>query len=172
MTSWIALTCLITATGLLLALSVIDLKTRLLPNKLVAPFAATALLFHFSTSWHYMSLSGALLGALIGFCSLYFIRMIANRIYQTDTLGLGDIKLMSAGGLWLGPDMLMMALTIGATASLLHGLGYAIYKAGSNKEKINLSRLQIPAGPGLALGLAITALWQLRDFPVNNFPLF
>lgn len=164
MMEWIACGCLIGACGLLIALSVIDLKVRLLPNILVLPFAVLGVVFHISTSWQYLDYTQMLLGGLAGFGILYAIRAIANHLYKMDALGLGDVKLMGAAGLWLGPEMVMMALSVGAFAGLLHGVAVALWIAYKTKSKPQFSRLQIPAGPGFAVGIIVVAIYMFSDF--------
>ena len=164
MSAWVALIGLIAAICLLIVLSVIDLRARLLPNKLVLPFALLAILFHITTKWQFLEPTHMLFGALIGFGSLFLIRAIANYVYKQDTLGLGDVKLMGAAGLWLGPEMVMMALSIGAFAGLLHGIAVALYTAYKNKTKPSFSRLQIPAGPGFAIGIVLAGAYMFQTF--------
>jgi leader peptidase (prepilin peptidase)/N-methyltransferase len=164
MNDWLALGCLVGALALLVALSLIDLKTRLLPNKLVAPFALLGIIFHIITNWAYLSPFQLLLGALLGAGILYGIRFTANWIYQQDTLGLGDVKLLGAAGLWLGPDGVLMALIIGAMAGLLHGLAVALWQTLRHRKKFNLSRLEVPAGPGFAIGIIAVGLYLFSPF--------
>ena len=109
------------------------------------------------------------LGALIGGGMLFTIRAVANKIYQQDTLGLGDVKLMAAGGLWLGPEAILMAAAIGAFAGFLHGLGIALYTVGKAKVPMQLSKLTIPAGPGFAAGLLVMAIYTFRNLPQYLF---
>jgi leader peptidase (prepilin peptidase)/N-methyltransferase len=153
----IAILCLTTAALLLIALSWIDLKVRLLPNKLVLPLALLAPLFHYATAFSYLSPLHIIIGGIGGYAILYTVRAVANYSYKQDALGLGDVKLMAAGGLWLGFDMLMIALVVGSAASLLHGFAYGLYQAQRTKTKLNLNKLQIPAGPGFAFGLVVSA---------------
>src|SRR5687768_10740397 len=145
---WLGAGCLLGAAGLLIALSLIDLKTRLLPDKLVLPFAVLGVLFHAAQGISPAVLTDMLAGALLGGGLLYAIRLVANRIYQQDTLGLGDVKLMGAAGLWLGPDGILIALVIGALCGMLHGLAVAFYMANKDKKPLMLSTLEVPAGPG------------------------
>lgn len=159
----IAIFCLIAAIGLLVTLSVVDLRTRLLPNEMVAGFATLGILFHLTTQSHFVAPLDIAMGGLIGFLSLYALRAVSNHFYGADALGLGDVKLMGAGGLWLGPEALMMSLVFGATASIIHGLFVAVHTAGINKTRINLSRLQIPAGPGFAFGIVLAGIWKFKD---------
>jgi hypothetical protein len=54
---------------------------------------------------------------------------------------------------------------LGALAGLVHGGVCAVL------SKIPLSKLQIPAGPGFAVGIALSAGWQFRDFFLNAWSL-
>lgn len=119
-----ALFCLLIGLILLGALSYIDLKTHLLPNELVLGFACGGFVFHLCTLFHYLSLSDMALGALIGGGMLYLIRGIANYWYDEDTLGLGDVKLLAAGGLWLGPEFILIAAAAGAMAGFFMVWGW------------------------------------------------
>ena len=161
MQDFIAVFCLICAAGLLIRLSVIDLRVRLLPNPLVLAFALLAILFHAvaGPTLSPMEIAG---GAALGFGILYGIRLVANALYQQDTLGLGDVKLMGAAGLWLGPEGVLMALSLGALFGMLHGLAAGFYQARKTGTKLNLNTLEVPAGPGFALGIAVLALYQYR----------
>ena len=52
MLNWFALACLAGAIALLYALSVCDLKTRLLPDEMVLGFATLGFVFHLTTLAH------------------------------------------------------------------------------------------------------------------------
>lgn len=167
MLDWVALACLLGALAVLFALSAIDLRTRLLPNELVAGFATLGLVFHLTTLGRFLPPEQIAIGGLSGFALLYMTRMIANRLYGADALGLGDVKLMGAAGLWLGLNGIMLALTAGALAGMMHGMGVALHQSIRDKTKFDLSRLQIPAGPGFAIGIVATGIFQFRHFSVS-----
>jgi leader peptidase (prepilin peptidase)/N-methyltransferase len=164
MQDWIAdaitLGCLGGAVALLIALSVIDLRVRLLPNRLVLLFALLGIIFHIATNNVYLSWSDVILGGAVGFSLLYGIRYGANKYYGQDALGLGDVKLLGAAGLWLGVDGVLTAMTLGAVIGLLHGLSVAFYQAIKTRTRPSLSRLEVPAGPGFALGIIAVGLYQ------------
>lgn len=160
----LALICVVAAVLLLVVLSVIDLKIRILPNVYVLAFAVCGLVFHGLTQTRYLPPEDVFLGAAIGFGSLWAIRRIANHHYKADTLGLGDVKLMGAAGLWLGTQGILLALTVGAFAGIVHGLAYGLYLARRDNAPLNLSRLAIPAGPGFAVGIAVSAALLLHPF--------
>jgi leader peptidase (prepilin peptidase)/N-methyltransferase len=169
MLSWIALACLIGAVALLAALSVTDLKTRLLPNEMVLGFAALGLVFHLTTLNRFLSWQDMVMGGALGFGSLYLLRFIANRMTGQDALGLGDVKLIGAAGLWLGPQTAMIAMSLGAGVSLLHGLVLGLMQAKSAGGKLRLSTLSLPAGPGFACGILMTGVWEFSAFRPELF---
>lgn len=149
--------------GLLFILAVIDLRTRLLPDIYVLPFAILAITFHTMTQFQILSPQSIMLGALYGGGSLYLIRLIANSYYKIDTLGLGDVKLMGAAGLWLGEEYIFLALCLGAFAGVLHGILYVAFHKLKTGQTIALSTLAIPAGPGFIVGIIVGALFKFQS---------
>jgi prepilin signal peptidase PulO-like enzyme (type II secretory pathway) len=143
---------------LLVILTIVDLRHRLLPNIYVFPFFLLGIAFHATIGITPDIALSMVTGTLAGGGLLYAIRLIANRIYQQDTLGLGDVKLMAAAGTWLGIEHIFMALGIGAFLGLLHGLAYVAIHYIRTKERLALSRLSIPAGPGFIGGIILTGL--------------
>jgi len=159
----------LTGITILLILSIIDMRTYLLPNIWVALFALTGFLFHAIDGFDHLPLNQAAYGALCGFWTLYIIRALGNWHYKQDSLGLGDVKLLAAGGLWLGVEGVFFAITLGAMAGLLHGVLFALWLAHKTKERINIRQLRIPAGPGFAFGIAAIGAWQYSDLIVQSF---
>ena len=160
----LSIACLIGALILLGALATTDFKYRRLPDRLTAALALTGLIFHYATNWHFITPLHALAGGAAGFMFLYAIRMAANRFYGRDALGLGDVKLMAAAGLWLGVQNVMLALTLGALAGILQGIAYGLWQSLHLKTKIDFAHMQVAAGPGFAIGIIITGLMEFWNF--------
>ena len=160
-----SLLCLPVAFILLAALIVIDLRVQLLPNILVLGLAMAGFVFHASSLFYYGDVQDLALGAFIGGATLYFIRAGGNFFYKTETLGLGDVKLMAAGGLWLGPYFILIALIAGALAGLVHGGVLIGYNWLKTKKVGPVSTFSLPAGPGFAIGLLTAALAKLWGLP-------
>ena len=150
--------------GVLVTLSVIDLRTWLLPNPWVLALALLGIAFHAFLHFSYLSVHEMIYGTLVGGGILYVIRMCGNAYYKQDTLGLGDVKLLSAAGLWLGIEGVVIAMTLGAFAGVVHAIVYAIWKMLREKTPLNLKRLMIPAGPGFCIGIACAWVWVLYDY--------
>lgn len=161
----IAFLCLAGTLAVLVALSVIDLKHTLLPNKLVLAFLLLGVAFHVCTALYFASPFEMALGALIGGGALYLVRAAANAFYKKDALGLGDVKLLAAAGVWLGPHDILIAMSAGAFAGILHGGGIFIVHWLKTKKSLNLGALSLPAGPGFIIGIILTALYKYRELP-------
>ncbi len=133
---------------LCLVLSLIDLKTQLLPDVLTLPGAAAALicsallppLWTLGVGWR-----AALLGAAVGGGGLWLIAFLYERLRGVEGLGLGDAKLMMLFGALLGPVAVPIILFIGACLSLPAGIAAA--RAGGD-ESAGL-RARVPFGPFL-----------------------
>lgn len=160
-----ALLSLCGAILLLIFLSWIDLKEGLLPNELVLGLAALSMVFHLSTLFYFDDIALILMGVLVGGGILYIMRIAANAFYGQDSLGLGDVKLMAAGGAWLGLEHILVAMTVGATAGFFHGLIVAGHTAVKTKKPLDLNRLSIPAGPGFAVGLIAAGILKFWTLP-------
>jgi leader peptidase (prepilin peptidase) / N-methyltransferase len=156
-----AVFCLACAGVALLMLAWIDLKTRLLPNTLVLALALSGYGFHAAGLFRILGPQDMLLGTVAGGGLLLVVREIGNRVYKMETMGLGDVKLMAAAGVWLGPQDVIAALTLGALAGLLHGAAVFALGRRSAGHAPSLARLEIPAGPGFIVGIAMAGLAKL-----------
>ncbi|HXD07587.1 MAG TPA: prepilin peptidase [Burkholderiaceae bacterium] len=108
------LLCTLALSGVLLAAVISDVRTRRIPNLLVAAgmlagLALQVLAPHseglFAFWWGGLGLAQALLGLLAGlaiFMPLHLIRVV----------GAGDVKLLAMAGVWLGPKMLPGAVLL------------------------------------------------------------
>ena len=156
----VSILCVVIGLYALVHMCVIDLKIRILPNWLNAMLALAGLGFHASMMFTLMPWWMLIAGALFGGGVLYTIRAVANRIYGMDTIGLGDVKLLAAGGLWLGAEHIMMALSIGAIAGLFHGLGVMLIEKIKTGTMPAFRGMTIPAGPGFAFGIFVVGLYN------------
>ncbi|MBB2191016.1 prepilin peptidase [Gluconacetobacter azotocaptans] len=136
----------------LLTLGTIDLACLRLPDILTLPLVAAGLIMAVpqglaSVLWH----GGA---AVLGYGSFRAISLLYRRVRGHDGLGMGDAKLLAAGGAWLGLQALPHIVLL---AALLTLCGAAIAGRGRLDR-----RLAVPFGPGLALAMWGIWLWQAR----------
>ena len=104
---WLA-TCVIMVPGILYA-SWVDYKDRRVPNWLNAAIAAAGFA---AQGWYNHGLSGVgtgALGLLVGFAVLILPWLMHG-------MGAGDVKLMMAIGVWLGPALTLYSFLVGALA--------------------------------------------------------
>lgn len=132
-----ALGCLV-----LVALSVTDLETRRVPNRIVVPALAVALVARSaldpSLEW--------LLGALAVGALLFVLAVV-----HPAGLGMGDVKLGAFLGAWLGWYG-VLALVLGAFAAFLPAAAILVTR-GREGRKVGL-----PFAPFLALGGVLALL--------------
>ena len=160
----VAIVCFVIALFFLGVLAVTDMKTRLLPNAYVAGFGVTGLVFHAAHAFRLVTPADMAAGMICGAGLLFAVRLAANTACKRDTLGLGDVKLMGAAGLWLGMAHIFVAITLGACAGLIHGIIYKFYTERQTGEKIAFSTLSIPAGPGFIIGILVVAAVKFQNF--------
>jgi leader peptidase (prepilin peptidase)/N-methyltransferase len=136
----------------LLVLAIIDRRHFLLPDAVTLPLIglgllATAVLDAESLAWH-------ALGAAAGYLGFAGLAALYRRLRGEDGLGLGDAKLLAAGGAWLGPAALPGAVL----AAALLALGEALLRRLLAGEALH-ARLRIAFGAPLALGLWLVWLY-------------
>lgn len=148
----------------LLTLSIIDFRTWILPDPLNLLLGITGIAFHALASFEILVPHELIFGALLGAGFLYIIRMGGNAYYKQESLGLGDVKLLGAAGLWLGIEGVIIAIILGAMAGIVHGVLLAAYISAKEKKPFSLKRLMLPAGPGFCIGILLTGIWVLAPW--------
>lgn len=128
---------------ILIVMSVIDLKYRIIPNKLVLVtlFLGVILLFAGDIS----AVSG-IFGAIIGGGIMFLLALVPN------ALGGGDIKIVFALGLFLGINKILWAIFLAFSLSSVAALFLILFKIKGRKD-------YIPFGPFIALGSCISFLF-------------
>jgi leader peptidase (prepilin peptidase)/N-methyltransferase len=105
-------------------------------------------------TWHL-----ALVGAAFNAALFYGLRWIVSRLKGREAMGLGDVKLVAVGGLWLGPWALPYIMAVGGLLTLV-GMGVA-----SAVLRRAVWREEMPLGPGLAIGILGCYVAGLMHFP-------
>ncbi len=89
----------------------------------------------------------ALAGAALNGGVFWGLRWLVSRMKGREAMGLGDVKLVAVGGLWLGPVALPYIMAAGGILTLL-GVGVL-----SLIRRRAMWRGEMPLGPGLAAGI-------------------
>lgn len=143
----------------LLALSLIDLDTMTLPNQLTQSglvaglgFQAIAGLLNLGGTDLAPFLSQGILGAVLGVWLFDLIGLLGTLALGQEAMGAGDAKLAAMIGAWLGWQFLLVAVLFACTVGAVLG-GGAIAVGWTDR------RQQVPFGPFLSLGAALTTFW-------------
>jgi leader peptidase (prepilin peptidase)/N-methyltransferase len=133
----------------LLVLALIDLDTQLLPDGMTLPLLWIGLVFNLGGT--YAPIEEAVVGAMIGYLSLWSIYWIFRLATGKEGMGYGDFKLLAALGAWFGwhalPSIILLASAVGALVGIAL-IVFARHKRGT----------PIPFGPYLA-GAGLLALY-------------
>jgi leader peptidase (prepilin peptidase) / N-methyltransferase len=135
----------------LLALAVIDARHFLLPDLLTLPLIAGGLLAAYIDDA--ASLVPHLFGAAIAYLFFAGVAILYRRLRGREGLGLGDAKLLAAGGAWVSWEGLPSVVLVGAAASLATVLILARRRGAVALDS------RLPFGPGLCLGIWVVWLY-------------
>lgn len=135
----------------LIALTGIDIKSQLLPDSITLPLLWAGIVLSF---WQvFIPLDIAVLGAIVGYLSLWSVATLFRLLFKKDGMGLGDAKLLAAILTWVHvqyfPLILMLACLVGVVITLAQRL-----LAGRQ-----LRDNPLPFGPYLALGGLLALLY-------------
>ena len=134
----------------LLALTVIDIDTQLLPDDITLPLMWTGLLLNLNNL--FAPLSSAVLGAAAGYLSLWSVYWLFKITTGKEGMGYGDFKLLAAIGAWLGWKMLPVVILLSSLVGAIVGIGLIMLtRHGRNTP--------IPFGPYLAAAGLIALFW-------------
>jgi leader peptidase (prepilin peptidase)/N-methyltransferase len=139
--SWEALAGL-AFTGVLIAASGIDLRTTLLPDSLTLPLLWLGLLLALVPL--YVSPEQAILGAALGYLSLWTVYWGFKLLTGKEGMGFGDFKLLAALGAWCGAQSLISIVLLSSLAGAVLGSAWLAIRGRDRATPI-------PFGPYLAL---------------------
>ncbi|WP_337244090.1 A24 family peptidase [Luteimonas sp. gir] len=137
-------------TGFLVALSGIDARTQLLPDSLTLPLMWLGLIASLDNL--YMPAKPALLGAVVGYASLWSVWWLFKQATGKEGMGHGDFKLLAALGAWCGLAGLLPIILLSAVTGAIVG---SIILAVRGRDRAT----PIPFGPYLAVAGWVTFMW-------------
>lgn len=127
----------------LIALVFIDLDTLLLPDSITLPLLWLGLLLNLS-GHGFTDIASAVLGATLGYLSLWSVYWLFKLATGKEGMGYGDFKLLAALGAWFGWQLLPAIILISAATGSI--MGFALLVWGKHDRET-----PIPFGPYLAL---------------------
>lgn len=126
----------------LIALAWIDFDTQLLPDNLTLPLLWIGLLVNAQGT--FTSLNSAVLGAVMGYGTLWVVYWVFKLITGKEGMGYGDFKLLAAIGAWCGWAVLPLVILFSSLAGAAIGISL-IWFAKRDRS------IPIPFGPYLAI---------------------
>ncbi|MBI3712126.1 MAG: prepilin peptidase [Burkholderiales bacterium] len=146
----------------LIAMTMIDSDTQLLPDDLTLPLMWIGL--GINIYGIFASLESAVIGAILGYLSLWSVYWLFKLLTGKEGMGYGDFKLLAALGAWMGWSMLPLIILLSSLVGAVIGLTMIVLgKMGFSK--------QIPFGPYLA-GAGLIALVYGHNITATYLGLF
>lgn len=134
----------------LIALTGIDFDTQLLPDTITLPLLWLGLALNLAGT--YTDLHSAVIGAMIGYLTLWSVFWLFKLATGKEGMGFGDFKLLAALGAWLGWQMLPAIILLSSIVGTLVGVSLIVgARHGRNTP--------IPFGPYLAAAGLIALFW-------------
>jgi len=128
-------------TWILIAASGIDARTQLLPDQLTLPLLWLGLLF--SLRPLFVPPDTAIIGAAIGYLSLWSVYWLFKLATGKEGMGYGDFKLLGALGAWMGVTSLLPIVLLSSLIGAIVG-GTMLAMRGQDRST------PIPFGPFIA----------------------
>lgn len=147
----------IVLTWSLIAISVIDYDTQLIPDSMSLPLLWIGLalsLFHplDGAERLFVDPKSSIVGALAGYLSLWSVYQLFRLLTGKEGMGYGDFKLLAALGAWLGWQMLPLIIMLSAIVGTMVGLTMIVFVRHDRN-------VPIPFGPYLAAAGWIAMLY-------------
>ncbi|HEU4620471.1 MAG TPA: A24 family peptidase [Gammaproteobacteria bacterium] len=143
-------------TWTLLALALIDMDHKLLPDSITLPLLwAGLVLALFSaggTPVFFTDLRSSVIGAAAGYTVLWVVFQLFKLLTGKEGMGYGDFKLLAALGAWLGWQLLPLVILLSAGVGAVVGSAL-LFASGKSRQT------PIPFGPYLAAAGWIALLW-------------
>lgn len=111
-------------TWFLIALSGIDFRTQLLPDQMTFPLLWLGLLLALLPM--FITAPSAILGAALGYLSLWSVYWIFKLATGKEGMGHGDFKLLAALGAWMGPVSLLPIVLLSSLIGALVGVALIV----------------------------------------------
>jgi leader peptidase (prepilin peptidase)/N-methyltransferase len=134
----------------LISLAMIDFDHMLLPDQFTLPLLWLGLLININGT--FTDLTSAVIGAVVGYMSLFSIFWVFKLFTGKEGMGFGDFKLFAVFGAWLGWQLLPLLILMASLVGAIVGISLMIFKNHQRQQGI-------PFGPYLAIAGWISLLW-------------
>jgi leader peptidase (prepilin peptidase)/N-methyltransferase len=148
-------------TWALITLTMIDIDQQLLPDDITLPLLWLGLILNVNET--FVSLEAAVIGAAVGYLSLWSVFWLFKLVTGKDGMGYGDFKLLAALGAWMGWQAIPLIILLSSVVGMVVGVSLIILQRRGKDTPI-------PFGPYLAMAGWISLLWgnQLTDMYMST----
>lgn len=142
----------------LIALTMIDFDTQLLPDSITLPLMWLGLVLnYFGVLTDFES---AFWGAVAGYLSLWSVYWLFKLATGKEGMGHGDFKLLAALGAWLGWQLLPAVILLSSLVGAVVGISLMVFKKHGREVPIPFGPYLAAAGVlGLWFGSEILVVW-------------
>lgn len=134
----------------MIALTMIDIDTQLLPDSLTLPLLWLGLLINLSGT--FTDIRSAVIGAAAGYLLLWSVYWGFKWATGKEGMGYGDFKLLAAIGAWLGWQLLPLTVLLSSFVGAFVGIALIVLRRQGRDTPI-------PFGPYLAAAGLISLFW-------------
>lgn len=134
----------------LISLTMIDFDHQLLPDKITLPVLWLGILLN--SFGLFTDLHSSVMGAIIGYLSLWSVYQLFKLITGKEGMGYGDFKLLAALGAWLGWQYLPLIVLLSSFVGAFIGISLIVFRKHQKS-------VPIPFGPYLAIAGWIAVMW-------------
>jgi len=130
----------------LIVIAFIDLKTHLIYDKVLLTFFIIGLLIQLI--FPFIAWEESLLGVLLGGLSMFLISLLGKWMFNKESMGMGDVKLVAVAGFFVGWINVLISVYLGFI------IAFIIMMILIRLKKRETSDL-IPFGPFIAMGIIL-----------------
>jgi len=142
----------------LVALTMIDFDTQLLPDSITLPLMWLGLVLNYFGVL--TDFNSAFWGAVAGYLSLWSVYWLFKLVTGKEGMGHGDFKLLAALGAWLGWQLLPAVILLSSLVGAVVGIALMVFKKHGREVPIPFGPYLAAAGLlGLWFGAEIQAIW-------------
>jgi len=133
----------------LVALTMIDFDTQLLPDFITLPLLWLGLVVNYFAQL--VPFNDAFWGAVVGYLTLWSVYWLFKLVTGKEGMGYGDFKLLAALGAWLGWTLLPAVILLSSVVGAIVGIALMVFKQQGRE-------VPMPFGPYLATA-GLLCLW-------------
>jgi leader peptidase (prepilin peptidase)/N-methyltransferase len=133
----------------LVALTMIDFDTQLLPDSITLPLLWLGLMVNYFGQL--VPFDEAFWGAIVGYLALWSVYWLFKLVTGKEGMGYGDFKLLAALGAWLGWTLLPAVILLSSVVGAAVGIALMVFKQQGRE-------VPMPFGPYLATA-GLLCLW-------------